>query len=219
MSQDNLRPRESRPDDGNDALRREMAQRRNIPMLDGMRGEFREDRSEPGRVIDDLGRVIFPKSMFVLEPSGVLTSSSADAPSRLELTMLAQPAPGAPGSALFVRGAFEVEPRRGGWALLYRPIAPEGEPIELLDGVVALEWQVLVRGVEAGKSMFARTELRRSGRGEDPPNDDSGGEWRDALSAETPVEFPKAVRLRALLATGRYIDWLFEPSITTGGQP
>ena len=213
ISRDEARPREERPDDGNNALRDEMAKRFN-PMLHGLQGQYKDDRgkNEP-LTLDGFGRVIFPKSMFVLEPSGVLTTSNANAPSRLELTMLAQPAPGAPASALFVRGAFEVEPRRKGWALVYRPILPEGEPIDLLDGVMALEWQVLVRGDEAGKSLFTRNAL---GRGQ-PENDDKGGVWKAAISAETPAEFPKAIRLRALLSTGRSIDWLFEPSITTGG--
>ena len=215
FGRENLRPREERQDDGNDELRREMARRGNIPMLHGLRGEYRDDREEEGQTLDNLGRVIFPKSMLVLEPSGVLTTSSAHAPSRLEVTMLAAGA--APPSALFVRGAFEVEPRGRGWALLYRPIAPEGDPIELLDGVLALEWQVVERGVEAGKSMFTRTDLRRTAQ-TPAPEDDTGGVWRSELSAETPADFPKAVRLRALLSTGRSIDWLFEPSITTGGQ-
>jgi hypothetical protein len=194
------------PDDGNEELRREQARRAIIPGLHGASGELKEQ--EKGRVVDEFGREVRERPMFVLEPAGVLSADNRAAPRRMEVTMLAQPVPGAPRSALFVRGAFEAVPRGGGWALVYVPVLPEGEPVTLLEGIRDMRWELLVPGRDSSGGLLDRR---------DEENLDKGGVRVDELNANVARQFPKAVRFIALLSTGQTVDWLFEPSVTTAG--
>jgi len=198
-------PRDEEPDDGNAALRRSQS-KAIIPGLHGVHGEFKE--REKGRVVDEFGREVRDRPMFVLEPAGVLSADNRAAPRRLEVTMLTQPAPSAPKTALFVRGAFEAEPRERGWALVYRPMVPEGEPITLLEGIRDMRWELLIPGSSE------RGGLLDSRRGDDL---DKGGVRVGELNANVARQFPKAVRFIALLSTGQTVDWMFEPSVTTAG--
>lgn len=197
---------EREPDDGNEELRREQARRAIIPGLHGVRGELKEQ--EKGRVVDEFGREVRERPMFVLEPAGVLSADNRAAPRRMEVTMLAQPVPGAPRSALFVRGAFEAVPTGAGWALVYVPVLPEGEPVTLLEGIRDMRWELLVPGRDSSGGLLDRR---------DEDNLDKGGVRVGELNANVARQFPKAVRFIALLSTGQTVDWLFEPSVTTAG--
>lgn len=197
---------EREPDDGNEELRREQARRAIIPGLHGVRGELKEQ--EKGRVVDEFGREVRERPMFVLEPAGVLSADNRAAPRRMEVTMLAQPVPGAPRSALFVRGAFEAVPTGTGWALVYVPVLPEGEPVTLLEGIRDMRWELLVPGRDSSGGLLDRR---------DEENLDKGGVRVGELNANVARQFPKAVRFIALLSTGQTVDWLFEPSVTTAG--
>ena len=197
---------EREPDDGNEELRREQARRAIIPGLHGVRGELKEQ--EKGRVVDEFGREVRERPMFVLEPAGVLSADTRAAPRRMEVTMLAQPVPGAPRSALFVRGAFEAVPTGTGWALVYVPVLPEGEPVTLLEGIRDMRWELLVPGRDSSGGLLDRR---------DEDNLDKGGVRVGELNANVARQFPKAVRFIALLSTGQTVDWLFEPSVTTAG--
>jgi prepilin-type N-terminal cleavage/methylation domain-containing protein len=195
-------PGSSGPKDGNEGLRRAQAEamKRQAERRDGPTG---------ARTVDASGREIRQRPMFVLEPAGALGVSDQTAPRRLEVTMLAQPTPLAPRSAGFVRGAFEAVPRGRGWALVYRPMAPEGEPILLLDGIRDMRWEALVPGEGSGRRML--------GASKDEGEAEKGGELVDQLFANVPRRFPKAVRFIAVLSTGQTVDWMFEPSVTTAG--
>lgn len=193
-------------EDEGDAFREEQARRVIIPGLHGARGELKE--KDEGRVIDEFGREVMERPMFLLEPAGVLSADNRAAPRRMEVTMLAQPVPGAPRSAMFVRGAFEAVPRDRGWALVYVPVLPEGEPVTLLEGIRDMRWELLVPGRDSSGGLLDR-------RNEE--NLDKGGVRVGELRANVSRQFPKAIRFIALLSTGQTVDWLFEPSVTTAG--
>ena len=206
IDDDLLEDEETGQNEANDEFRREQARRVIIPGLHGVRGEFKEQ--DKGRVIDEFGREVLERPMFVLEPAGVLSADNRAAPRRMEVTMLAQPVPGAPRSALFVRGAFEAVPTGGGWALVYVPVLPEGEPVTLLEGIRDMRWELLVPGGDSSGGLLERR---------DEDNLDKGGVRVGELRANVSRQFPKAVRFIALLSTGQTVDWLFEPSVTTAG--
>jgi prepilin-type N-terminal cleavage/methylation domain-containing protein len=194
------------PDDGNAELRRAQREGAVIPGLHGQHGEFKVQPK--GKVFDEFNREIKARPMFVLEAAGVLASDNSAAPRRLEVTMLAQPAPGAPKTPLFVRGAFEAVPVNKGWALVYVPIAPAGEPITLLEGIRDMRWELLVRGQSSSSGML---------KARDEEDMDKGGVRVAELNANVARQFPKAIRFLALLSTGQTVDWMFEPSVTTAG--
>ena len=115
------------------------------------------------------------------------------------------------GSVLYVlyaRGAFEAVPTGTGWALVYVPVLPEGEPVTLLEGIRDMRWELLVRGRDSSGGLLDRR---------DEENLDKGGVRVGELNANVARQFPKAVRFIALLSTGQTVDWLFEPSVTTAG--
>lgn len=176
-----------------------------IPGLHGTRGQYKE-RPE-ARKVDRFGRTVGDRPMFVLEPAGA--SGAVNAPRRMEVTLLAQPAPSAPKSAMFVRGAFEAVPAERGWTLVYVPIAPAGEPVALLEGIRDMRWELLVRGESSRQGTLFKNR--------EPEDLDAGGEMVGELNANVARQFPKAVRFIALLSTGQTVDWMFEPSITTAG--
>ena len=90
-----------------------------------------------------------------------------------------------------VRGAFELAPMAGGWSLVWAPIDPPGEPVELMGNLTHCAWEVLLR-------------------------DDQG--WRPVHAAYLQPDFPIAVRLQIASASGAEADWLFETAIITEGR-
>jgi prepilin-type N-terminal cleavage/methylation domain-containing protein len=137
---------------------------------------------------------------FLLEPQIGGRVAEGD-PRRLEVVLLDQPAPGPARISPTVRGAFELRPELKAFALIWAPINPPGEPVKLAGDIAQLRWSALSRDPVAN-----RYEAK-------------SGAWRDDMAALHPKDYPKAIRLQIVTASGREVDWLFEPAITTGPEP
>ncbi len=90
-----------------------------------------------------------------------------------------------------VRGAFELHPTSAGWSLIWAPIDPPGDAVELIGGLSQCTWEVLTRG-------------------------DDG--WQPVHAAYLQPDFPVAVRLQFASENGAEADWLFETAIITEGR-
>ncbi|TVQ61543.1 MAG: type II secretion system protein [Phycisphaerales bacterium] len=152
------------------------------------------------REVDARGRRIARQPRFLLQPQidGV---ADAGAPRRLEVVLLAQPAPGPEPETPTIRGAFEIVPQVRGLGILWRPINPPGDPVLLASDLHAVRWSALAR---------ASVESRY---------DPDSGAWRLDAAGGYIAEFPKAVRLEVVTRAGDEFDWLFELAITSGPEP
>jgi hypothetical protein len=92
-----------------------------------------------------------------------------------------------------IRGVFELLYLDDGFALVYTPIEPFGEPHMLGRGFVDLVWEILPR--EAGEDG-----------------------WQQVGAAYLEKQYPSAVRLRLRTVGGTTADWLFETIVLTEGQ-
>jgi hypothetical protein len=93
-----------------------------------------------------------------------------------------------------VRGAFELMPTANGWSLIWAPIDPPGQIVELMPGLVQCSWEVL------------------------PRSDKESSAWQQLYSAYLQPDFPVAVRLQFVTADGTEADWLFETATITEGR-
>ena len=125
----------------------------------------------------------------------------ASAPRRLEVVLLAQPAPGPEPETPTIRGAFEIVPLIRGLGIMWRPIHPPGDAVLLAGDLRAVRWSALAR---------ASVEQRY---------DPTSGAWRSDIAGARIAEFPKALRMEIVTLTGDEFDWLFELAITTGPEP
>lgn len=92
-----------------------------------------------------------------------------------------------------IRGVFELLYLDDGFALVYTPIEPFGDPHILGRGFVDLVWEILPR--EAGEDG-----------------------WQQVGAAYLEKQYPSAVRLRLRTVGGTTADWLFETIVLTEGQ-
>lgn len=140
------------------------------------------------------------KPRFLLEPQ-IKGQSGADAPRRLELVLLDQPTAGPAPTAASIRGAFELRPEIDGLAIVWTPITPRGTSIKLAGGIRDVRWAAM-----------ARDEIENR-------FDRKSSAWRRDLAAVHLGEFPKALSLEIETNRGTTVQWLFEPAVTTGGEP
>lgn len=92
-----------------------------------------------------------------------------------------------------IRGVFELLYLEDGFALVYTPIEPPGDPYILGRRFVDLVWEVL-------------------------PKDAGADGWQTVHACYLENEYPSAVRLRLRTDTGATADWLFETIVLTEGQ-
>lgn len=92
-----------------------------------------------------------------------------------------------------IRGVFELLYLEDGFALVYTPIEPPGDPYILGRRFVDLMWEVL-------------------------PKDADADGWQTVHACYLEDEYPSAVRLRLRTDTGATADWLFETIVLTEGQ-
>ncbi|MFI4853546.1 MAG: type II secretion system protein J [Phycisphaerales bacterium JB065] len=92
-----------------------------------------------------------------------------------------------------IRGVFELLYLEDGFALVYTPIEPPGDPYILGRRFVDLMWEVL-------------------------PKDAGADGWQTVHACYLEDEYPSAVRLRLRTDTGATADWLFETIVLTEGQ-
>lgn len=90
-----------------------------------------------------------------------------------------------------VWGAFESVPHAGGWALLWTPIDPPGDPVVLIDDARLVLASCLAEG----------------------------GQWTTNLRAYDKQRMPRAIRLIVWTRSGARLDWLFEPGFVYGETP
>lgn len=90
------------------------------------------------------------------------------------------------------RGVFELVQYEDRWALQYTQLDPPGRPVILLPEVRMIEIDVLPRADQLES-------------GED--------EWQDAWAAQTPIQFPLAVRF-SITVPGYEVEWVFETEST-----
>ncbi len=90
-----------------------------------------------------------------------------------------------------VWGAFESVPYNGGWALLWTPIDPPGEPVVLIDDARLILASCLAQG----------------------------GTWTTNLRASDKQQMPRAIRVIVWTRGGAKLDWLFEPGFVYGETP
>lgn len=157
---------------------------------------LREEAMRLGRDTEEKKK----RPRFILE-SQVRGNSGPDAPRRLEVVLLDQPTPDPSPTAATIRGAFEVAPEVDGLALMWVPIKPPGRPVKLAGGIETITWEALAR--EQTDNRFAR----------------KSGAWKDSFAALYTGDFPKAIRLGLVTRRGASVEWLFEPAVTTGGEP
>ena len=137
---------------------------------------------------------------FLLE-SQVRGQSAADIPRRLEVVLLDTPVGGPGSTAASIRGAFEVTPEIDGLAMVWTPIKPAGPSVKLAGGIESVRWSALAR--DQIENRFRR----------------QSGAWRGDLASTHLAEFPRAVSLEIVMRRGTRVEWMFEPAVTTGGEP
>lgn len=92
-----------------------------------------------------------------------------------------------------IRGVFELLYLEDGFALVYTPIEPAGDPFIMGRGFEDVMWEIMPKDAEAGG-------------------------WQQVGAAYLEEQYPDAVRLRLRTATGTTADWLFETIVLTEGR-